>query len=355
MAQLLPKPPPPEEPDDRFPELSALEEATASLASGADPLEILTSILSQFTIVAGGRRTVMLVTGDELAVLAPGPRLPETCLELSEQVGLVCAGSAADEIRDWEGASKPFITNDGERFFLPLPNRGLAVEQPSCAVIHHPTQLRVLRILANVAAGVIRLAAVAAAAEGRVAALERTRHRLRDQTIMLRELAVLDALTGLHNRRFFERRLSYELDRLQRGGDSLSIILVDVDRFKRVNDVYGHAGGDEVLRQLADLGRASLRRGDLLCRYGGEELAVLLPETGAAGALVAAERLRAHVAKLPLRFAEHEIAVTVSAGVATANGGWEGTGTSLVEAADEALYRAKSAGRDRVEVAATGT
>ncbi len=176
----------------------------------------------------------------------------------------------------------------------------------------------------------------------------------------LSELALTDDLTGLYNHRYLVRRLQEEVSRSQRTKTELSLLFVDIDRFKQVNDAYGHVAGDQVLRRFADILRntveggsvlARIRRHDVVARYGGEEFALLLPITGTDAAMVVAERVRNTVATTPLRFDDgREIHVTVSIGVATLplHGCSE---EALLVAADEALYRAKSAGRNRVEQA----
>jgi two-component system cell cycle response regulator len=162
----------------------------------------------------------------------------------------------------------------------------------------------------------------------------------------VRRLASHDSLTGLPNRRVFDDTLRREAERQLRQGQPYALVLVDVDHFKSVNDRYGHAAGDAVLRSVAQALAETCRGADLAARYGGEEFAVLLPGCGELGeALATAERLRAAVAT---RAREH--GVTVSAGVALAPL-HAADPASLVAAADAALYRAKGAGRDRSEVA----
>lgn len=170
------------------------------------------------------------------------------------------------------------------------------------------------------------------------------------------ELAILastDSLTGLANRRVFDRELRMECLRAKRAGTPLSLLLIDVDRFKSFNDFYGHQAGDKCLRSLAQvLGEAVQRAGDLVARYGGEEIAVLLPNTDAAGALALAEIIRMRVEALAVR---HEAnaplpVLTISIGSATlvpSLGVSLVSPESLVEMADRALYRAKLDGRNR--------
>ncbi|PYQ19438.1 MAG: diguanylate cyclase response regulator [Acidobacteria bacterium] len=167
----------------------------------------------------------------------------------------------------------------------------------------------------------------------------------------LREQATTDPLTGLANRRTILETLGKELERSRRSAAACSMIFLDFDHFKQINDTYGHAGGDSVLRQAAAAMRAILRPYDLLGRYGGEEFVAVLPGCDAAGARAAAERLRERIAATAIPVGKTSLRVTCSLGVAVADArtGWERDG--VLSAADAALYRAKRAGRDRVVVA----
>jgi diguanylate cyclase (GGDEF)-like protein len=164
------------------------------------------------------------------------------------------------------------------------------------------------------------------------------------------KLATLDELTGLVNRRSFNQQLATRLREAQRYRKHISLLLVDVDHFKKVNDAHGHPAGDAVLRGVAGVAASQARETDIVARYGGEELALVLPETDSAGARAIAERLRAAVASTNHPTDKGHLRVTISLGIAT----WPGDGAApeeLIEAADKALYRAKQAGRNRVECA----
>lgn len=173
----------------------------------------------------------------------------------------------------------------------------------------------------------------------------------------LERLATLDGLTCIANRRAFDERLQHEWSRASRANAPLSLIMADVDYFKRYNDVYGHQGGDECLRAVsAVLQRLVFRDSDLAARYGGEEFAVILPSTDLDGAREVAERIRADVEALALPHAGSEVAswITMSLGVATVFPGTDRQPGALVSQADRALYTAKREGRNRVStVAAT--
>lgn len=166
----------------------------------------------------------------------------------------------------------------------------------------------------------------------------------------LRGLADRDELTGLYNRRSLDGLLREEVSRHERYGRPFSLMMLDVDYFKAVNDSYGHPVGDEALRWLARLVRDCVRAVDMPARYGGEELAVVLPEMNSGLALKAAERLRLRVAASPFSFGsarrQTQLPVTVSLGVAALPDD-AATADSLVAAADRALYAAKRGGRNR--------
>ena len=161
--------------------------------------------------------------------------------------------------------------------------------------------------------------------------------------------ATTDDLTGLANRRRFMEALSAEIQRVERLGGALALLLADIDDFKRINDRWGHHVGDEALRQFASRVVAQLREVDLAGRLGGEEFAVLLPGTDREGALVAANRIRSAVAGEVMQIAEAaSVRFTVSLGVAAYRGG---SPEELLRTADAALYRAKAAGKNRVALA----
>ena len=179
---------------------------------------------------------------------------------------------------------------------------------------------------------------------------ERMRQELKRAYDEVERLARTDPLTGLANRRHFMETLEREVERSERYGRPLSLVALDMDHFKAVNDSHGHAAGDDVLREAARALRAVCRDVDTAARLGGEELALILPETDAAGARTVAERLREHIVSTAHRSPAGEaFRVTASLGVATARHG--ATGEALLQAADEALYRAKGAGRNQVALA----
>jgi len=160
--------------------------------------------------------------------------------------------------------------------------------------------------------------------------------------------ATTDPLTGIFNRRWFEEQGEFCITRARRHGSPLSILILDVDYFKRINDAYGHACGDSVLVSLTKLLCSIKRHEDLLCRHGGEEFLLMMVETDLRGASLLAERLRKKVNEHSFQAGEEVLSITVSIGVSSFRS--EDTYATLLERADRALYRAKGNGRNRVEV-----
>jgi len=178
---------------------------------------------------------------------------------------------------------------------------------------------------------------------------KRLQDRLQQNYQRSLSLALTDELTGLYNRRYLLAHLDELIERVNRDGMNSALVMFDIDHFKRINDTYGHAAGDDVLRELGARTMNSVRRVDLAARVGGEEFVVVMPETDLANAAAVAERLRVAVAKEPfiVRATGEKLAVTISIGVAAAIA----TGDhrdGLLKRADEALYSAKKAGRNRV-------
>lgn len=163
------------------------------------------------------------------------------------------------------------------------------------------------------------------------------------------EMAITDGLTGLHNRRYMENHINTLVHDAGARGKALSVLMLDIDYFKSINDNYGHQAGDDVLREFARRLRKSVRGIDLVCRYGGEEFVVIMPETNTALAYTVAERIRERIASMPFAITgrTREIPVTISIGITTL-GADRQTPESLLDHADQALYAAKRGGRNRV-------
>jgi diguanylate cyclase (GGDEF)-like protein len=176
--------------------------------------------------------------------------------------------------------------------------------------------------------------------------LQALHEQVEEQNRTLHRISIEDALTGLHNRHYLDLQLPSEVSRTRRHDRPLCVAMCDLDRFKQINDDLSHAVGDEVLRVVAGIFRRTVRKADLVFRYGGEEFLVLLPETAMAGAQTLAERLRASIARHPWPDLHPQLRVTVSIGLAQLSAADDEA--SLLAAADARLYEAKRRGRDRV-------
>ncbi|MCC5074518.1 sensor domain-containing diguanylate cyclase [Xanthomonas campestris] len=210
------------------------------------------------------------------------------------------------------------------------------------------TQLGMLALRGDNAQELASLTVAEAAAEQLSLALHNL--RLRET---LRQQSIRDPLTGLFNRRYLEEALNHELSRCTRRVQPLSVLMLDVDHFKQFNDLHGHSGGDRVLAAIGELLLAQTRGEDICCRYGGEELTIILPEVDLATASAMAEKLRAGIDGLQVMADGVSLPkITASFGVATFPG-HAGNAAQLLRKADEALYRAKQAGRNQVVSAVT--
>jgi two-component system cell cycle response regulator len=177
---------------------------------------------------------------------------------------------------------------------------------------------------------------------------KRYTERLRDNVQLSIEMAITDALTGLYNRRYMETHVGTLVDQAIARGKPLSVLILDIDYFKSINDTHGHDAGDDVLQDFAIRIRKSIRGIDLACRYGGEEFVVVMPETDMAVATMVAERLRRRIASepFPIQKGARMIEVTISIGIAAL--GPADDAAAVIKRADQALYRAKRDGRNRV-------
>ena len=170
---------------------------------------------------------------------------------------------------------------------------------------------------------------------------------LKENFAKVSEMANRDGLTGLYNARFFQEALSREMERTKRSGRPLSLIIFDADRFKRINDRYGHPAGDQILQHISRIGRSVLRGYDVLARYGGEEFIAMLTDTTGVQGVILGERLRKMIEQRPYMTEEGDaIKVTISVGVAQARAPYEKK--DIISQADQALYRAKETGRNKV-------
>ncbi|MCL5024468.1 MAG: diguanylate cyclase [Nitrospirae bacterium] len=249
------------------------------------------------------------------------------------RIGLAARSMEQDYISDLRGERNPvlpFKTGDaGSLFILPLSYEkellGILVFLSPRVNALHPYQIELLKVLGSQAASSLANAKFHAEIE---------------------RMAITDGLTGLFNHRNFQERLSGEFSRMERFSEPLSLLLIDIDFFKKVNDTSGHPAGDEVLRGVAGIIKETIRNIDVPARYGGEEFAAMLPGTNHEGALKMAERLRKRVRERKFSADGKEVRVTVSIGIATSP--HDATNKEeLIEKTDRALYHAKRNGRDR--------
>ena len=169
-----------------------------------------------------------------------------------------------------------------------------------------------------------------------------------DELQTLRRQVNTDPLTGLFNVRYFREALDAELERTRRTGLPTSLMMVDLDHFKRVNDTYGHENGNRVLLHVAELLRNQTRKLDICCRYGGEEFIIILPSTELMLANQVAERCRSLLEELPVELDDGQLQITASIGVAVCSDAGQLVASQLIEHADQCLYKAKHQGRNQV-------
>lgn len=186
------------------------------------------------------------------------------------------------------------------------------------------------------------------ALQEKLAALEAQSEQMRRQLQEEHSRALTDVLTGLPNREAWEQRLNQEYERWKRYRQAVSLVIIDIDHFKAINDNFGHLAGDKAIRLIGRSLRDRLRTTDFVARYGGEEFAVLMPETNTGQAATVIDELRRHVASLPFHFRGSQVSITFSAGLVGFDD--DRSVSALFERADRALYRAKASGRDRVLV-----
>ena len=209
-----------------------------------------------------------------------------------------------------------------------------------------PERIEIIQLLASQMVISMDNATLYAELEARVA--ERT-HKLHEANEKLTLLATLDSLTGAYNRRHFIEVANTEMSRSMRSGRPLGIMMIDIDHFKMINDSYGHSAGDEALKKVVKTCLDTLRPGDIFGRLGGEEFAVILPDTDIQLCVNVAERLRSSVEQLSIESPPHQFSVTLSIGVCSATGN-DNTLEHLLHIADQGLYKAKHEGRNKVVV-----
>ena len=284
----------------------------------------------------------MMTLGMLVAQAESGARALELAAEKVETLDCILLDLAMPGSDAWEVLRK--LRADPETASIPV--LFLTDGTPTEADMRKMIELGAMDHLTKPLSGTLLCAKVRATCDR-----ARTQRELKNKLKFALDHAAHDGLTGLFNRRYFERRLREECAHARRHKRPFSIVMVDLDHFKLVNDTYGHEDGDRVLRHLAELIQAQLREDDVPCRYGGEEFVLLLRGTTGMAARIVANRLRANLAAkpIPLGAKNEERHITFSAGVAAADDRNAYNADEIVSRADKALYRAKRAGRNRVE------
>ena len=172
--------------------------------------------------------------------------------------------------------------------------------------------------------------------------------KLKSENAELKQLVTTDTLTGLYNFRYFREMLKKEMEQTQRAGRPTGLIMIDLDHFKAINDEWGHEGGNQALKLAAGVFRQAVRLSDIVCRYGGEEFAIILPQTTLPTAVNVAERVRQWLEQSMVEFEGQQFSITASFGVGVFSRGQQMTAESFIDSVDQYLYQAKQQGRNRV-------
>lgn len=303
--------------------------------------------MSAITLIDSDRQWIKALTG---AIPLEIPRETAFCNHLVRNNAALLVEDAANDDRFRQN---PMVIGDpGVRFYAGVPVRsteGLPLGA-LCVIDTEPRQIssqqqKALAVLAKQVAARMELRLQRRSMDAAMSELRQYQAELEEANARLQQLSFSDALTGVANRRAFEERLKVEFGKADRTQHSLALLMIDVDNFKRLNDLFGHGYGDEVLQRVAVSIARSTRMLDLPARYGGEEFAVLMPGASLGGAIAVAERIRRELQM------EHweERPVTVSIGIALVDPAMVDS-MALVGSADLALYAAKETGKDRFTV-----
>lgn len=322
--------------------LQALDEATRLLASEMDGARLIDRALSTLSEFGHSERVALLLIEDGGRGLEVGGLLTRGKRVCLDRVVPAQGTPLEQVIAGRQARLYPLLTNDE----VPLP--GFVEESPGAHCLCLPL-IGNHHLVVGVATLECGTAGELPDHQMQILSVLATLLAVSLENARLFHLATVDALTGLYARRYFEIRLEEEVARITRHGGLLSLLLTDIDQFKRVNDRYGHQQGDLVLRELAKLLRATIRKGiDLPCRYGGEEFATILPVTDLNGACEMAERVRRSCEEFRFPSPMDLLTITVSGGVATIDQDHRLSREELVRRTDSALYRAKDAGRNQI-------
>jgi diguanylate cyclase (GGDEF)-like protein len=351
-------------------DLLAVLRASQALSSQTSLDRLHTTAIHHLTTLTGATDVLVAIRDDETDEWVVPSRSGEASIPLDEAVARAMLPVSA--FRYVERTREPLVVDDAtsdDRFADDPYLGGLTRCSLLVVPIVHASTTRAMLLLTNrrtagafaadrldavlLIAGQLTVslsnAQLYASLEARVA--DRTK-ALENANEQLEALSGTDALTGLANRRRFDQTLDDAWEVSLRNGRPLAVVLIDIDHFKRYNDNYGHVAGDDCLRKVAAALGGVARTTDLVCRYGGEEFVVIVPGADSAVAHAIGERCRIAVAQLELEHSTTDRGiVTLSIGTASRRPGPDVTATELVEAADQALYRAKDGGRDQVHAA----
>jgi diguanylate cyclase (GGDEF)-like protein len=334
--------------DERAPVL--IPDAELGFPEGTTPAQALLSILETASRLLRARSATLLLPADRSLAFGADRDFKEGRLELSQGIIVDTDEARAQEVSRRCVSGQPLLIDEGAALLLPNALGALLLEAPDLRPETAPLKLPLAQALAAFAASTASWASQVAQAEARAEAEQRAHRELRLECAQLRELSEIDELTGLRNRRFFTHHLDHEVSRYRRYGHPLTLALIDLDHFKQVNDRYGHAVGDAALRYVAERALETMRESDVVARIGGDELAVLMPDTPLTGGARAAERLRTAMESTPFEVDGSRIDVTLSIGVAGIEETGLGEPAAFFKAADEALYLAKERGRNQISV-----
>lgn len=297
--------------------------------------------------------------GGRVLVVEDVPHQAELMMrELSNEYRPLHKTNAQDALMAARGAVDAMIVDinadnfDGLRLIANMRSKEATRRVPILALVDPMDRARLLKALDLGANDILTIPLDAEELKVRVRTqVKRKRYAdvLREKLDLSLELAVTDALTGLHNRRYMSSQLQSLVDNANGGGDAVAVLIIDIDHFKSVNDSFGHDAGDEVLREFSVRLATNVRAMDLPCRFGGEEFVVIMPSTELEDALRIAERIRRNVGAAPFRVMEGRdlLNITVSVGV-SASKGLNDSPEALLKRADEGVYDAKAQGRNKV-------
>ncbi|MCU0663013.1 MAG: GGDEF domain-containing protein [Myxococcota bacterium] len=331
--------------------LSILEHCSACAAGSAAPQDAAASVLSAIAGLCTATCAQLVVPEHRARAFSPEPIGDGTILILGPLAAVVWDEESLLSISR-STLAPPGLVVQNNVALVSMSSGALQILDPDPEQIGDESTARALSAMVHLLDIIEQNAYDLHEARCRIEAQERIHTQLLERNMALRERTMLDELTGLFNRRFFERSLVYELERFHRYGHPMGVILVDIDHFKRVNDTYGHETGDLALCHVVKVLRETVRTADLVARWGGEELVLLVPDTDLAGSQIVAERLRARVESTPFDLEGQRIFVTISVGATAIEGHFNGTMEQVIRATDGAMYRAKEEGRNRVNIVA---